>query len=65
MKNTKKTNNTFQDELFEIFQCLWKAGYAYRHNSEKNQYLFFTNLLEDFNTMSVEDFILKYKFYDN
>jgi len=65
MKEYKKTNNTFQDNLFEIFQCLWKAGYAFRHDTEKNNHLFYTNLLEDLNTMSVEDFISKYKFYDN
>ena len=57
--------NTFQDELFEIFQAFWKAGYAYRNNKEKHEHLFFSNLVEDLMILPKEEFLLKYKFYEN
>jgi hypothetical protein len=61
----KPNTDTFQDELFEIFRVFWKAGYAYRHNKEKNEHLFVSNLIEDLMLLSKEEFILKYKFYEN
>jgi hypothetical protein len=63
--NKKPKLDTFQDELFEIFQLFWKGGYAYRHNKEKNEHLFFTNMVEDLMILPREEFIAKYKFYEN
>ena len=63
--NKKPNPNTFQDDLFEIFQLLWKGGYAYRHNKEKNGHLFYTNMIEDLMVLPKEEFVAKYKFYEN
>jgi hypothetical protein len=63
--NKKPKLDTFQDELFEIFQLFWKGGYAYRHNKEKNEHLFFTNMVEDLMLLPREEFVAKYKFYEN
>lgn len=63
--NQKPKQDTFQDELFEIFQTFWRAGYAYRHNEETNNHLFYTNLVEDLMLLPKEEFIRKYKFYEN
>ncbi len=62
-------NESFQDQLFTLFQIFWKAGYHYRHNKEgvdqKDQNFFYAKLLEDLMTLPQEEFIIKYKFYDN
>jgi hypothetical protein len=63
--NKKPKTDTFQDELFELFQLFWKGGYAYRHNKDKNEHLFYTSMLEDLMLLSREEFISKYKFYEN
>jgi hypothetical protein len=63
--NKKPKLDTFQDEIFEIFQLFWKGGYAYRHNKEKNEHLFFTNMVEDLMILPREEFVAKYKFYEN
>lgn len=61
--STEKPTNTFQDNLYETLKIFWKAGYAYRHNQEKNNDLFYTKLMEDLLELPQEEFLIKYKYY--
>lgn len=61
VKRTKETiepPQTFQDSLLAVTKVFWKAGYEY-HKSGQND-VFYSTLLEDFMSLSYQEFLTKY-----
>ena len=49
---------TLQDNLFETFKILWKAGYSYGKTGRDED--FYARVLEDIMNMNQTDFLKKY-----